>query len=95
MLQTASNKQNDAMNNNIHRVSGVLFSPSEAFTTGRNQPKAGFGHFGYGGSGAWADLDTGMSIALTLNKIVVTTPVADVRLAKIGAAAWKAAQRRA
>ncbi len=65
-----------------------------AFVTGRHQPKRGFGHFGYGGSGGWADLDTGMSIGFTLNKLSVTTPMADMRLAKIGGAAWKAAQSR-
>jgi len=64
-----------------------------AFTTGR-QPKAGLGHFGYGGSGAWADPLTGMSVALTLNKLAISTPVADVRLAKIGGAALDAAQQR-
>lgn len=64
-----------------------------AFTFGR-QPPTGLGHFGFGGSGAWADLDSGLSVALTLNKMSVSTPVADVRLARIGGAAWKAAKRR-
>ncbi len=64
-----------------------------AFTFGR-QPPRGFGHFGFGGSGAWADPDTGLSVALTLNRVVTTTPVADIRLARIGSAAWKAARRR-
>jgi CubicO group peptidase (beta-lactamase class C family) len=63
-----------------------------AFTTGR-QPKAAFGHFGYGGSGAWADPETGLSVALTLNKLSLTTPVADVRLAKIGGAALQLARQ--
>jgi CubicO group peptidase (beta-lactamase class C family) len=64
-----------------------------AFTFGR-QPPRGFGHFGFGGSGAWADPDTGLSVALTLNRVATTTPVADIRLARIGGAAWKAARRR-
>ncbi|HUW04583.1 MAG TPA: serine hydrolase domain-containing protein [Acidimicrobiales bacterium] len=64
-----------------------------AFTAGR-QPPNGFGHFGFGGSGGFADLDTGMSVALTLNRVTPTTPVADIRLARIGAAALKAGRRR-
>jgi CubicO group peptidase (beta-lactamase class C family) len=64
-----------------------------AFTAGR-QPPNGFGHFGFGGSGAFADLDTGVSVALTLNRVATSTPVADIRLARIGAAALKAGRRR-
>jgi len=64
-----------------------------AFTTGR-QPQNGFGHFGFGGSGGFADLDTGVSVALTLNRVTTTTPVADIRLARIGAAALKVGRRR-
>jgi len=38
-----------------------------------------FGHFGYGGSGAWGDPDRDMSLALTLNR-VAGTPFGDMRM---------------
>jgi CubicO group peptidase (beta-lactamase class C family) len=59
----------------------------QAFTTGLPAWKA-FGHFGYGGSGAWADPETEMSVAFVTNRMgSVTTPVGDVRLPRLGAAA--------
>ena len=59
----------------------------QAFTAGRPARKA-FGHFGYGGSGAWADPETGMSLAFVTNRLgSVTTPVGDIRLPRLGAAA--------
>jgi CubicO group peptidase (beta-lactamase class C family) len=59
----------------------------QAFTLGRPATKA-FGHFGYGGSGAWADPETGLSLAFVTNRLgSVTTPVGDVRLPRLGASA--------
>jgi CubicO group peptidase (beta-lactamase class C family) len=59
----------------------------QAFTVGRPAWKA-FGHYGYGGSGAWADPETGLSLAFVTNRLgSVTTPVGDVRLPRLGAAA--------
>lgn len=64
----------------------------QAFTAGRPAWKA-FGHFGYGGSGAWADPETGMSLAFVTNRLgSVTTPVGDARLARLGAAALHVAR---
>lgn len=54
----------------------------------------GFGHFGFGGSGAWGDPDTGLSVAMVLNQ-VAGSPVGDTRLLRIGGAAVRAARRRA
>ena len=53
----------------------------------------GFGHFGFGGSGAWGDPDTGLAVAMVLNQ-VAGTPVGDTRLLRIGGAALRAAKRR-
>jgi CubicO group peptidase (beta-lactamase class C family) len=53
----------------------------------------GFGHFGFGGSGAWGDPDTGLAVAMVLNQIG-GTPVGDTRLLRIGGAAVRAAKRR-
>lgn len=59
----------------------------QAFTTGR-MPRRGFGHFGFGGSGAWADPSTGLSLGFVTNKVgSATTPIGDVRLARLGGAA--------
>ena len=53
----------------------------------------GFGHFGFGGSGAWADPDRDLAVALTLNS-GVGTPFGDLRMVRIGSAAARCADRR-
>lgn len=64
----------------------------QAFTTGR-LPRRAFGHFGFGGSGGWADPSTGLSLAFVTNKLgSATTPIGDVRLARLGAIALGAAK---
>lgn len=64
-----------------------------AFVAGR-QPKLGFGHFGLGGSGGWADPETRLSVAFVTNDMgYASTPFGDLRLARIGAAALNAARR--
>lgn len=60
----------------------------QAFVASGAQPHAAFGHFGLGGSGAWADPQTGLAIGFVTNRLgIATTPVADVRLARLGAVA--------
>jgi CubicO group peptidase (beta-lactamase class C family) len=64
----------------------------QAFTLGRPAWKA-FGHYGYGGSGAWADPETGLSLAFVTNRLgSVTTPLGDVRLPRLTAAALQVAR---
>jgi CubicO group peptidase (beta-lactamase class C family) len=64
-----------------------------AFVAGTEQPRMAFGHYGLGGSGAWADPETGMAIAFVTNKLgSATTPMADVRLARLGTVARACAQ---
>ena len=53
----------------------------------------GFGHFGYGGSGAWGDPASGLSIGFVVNR-VAGTPFGDVRFLRLGAAALRAARHR-
>jgi CubicO group peptidase (beta-lactamase class C family) len=53
----------------------------------------GFGHFGFGGSGAWGDPQTGLAVAMVLNQ-VAGTPFGDTRFLRVGGAAVRAAKRR-
>jgi len=54
-----------------------------AFGTGRDAPRA-FGHYGYGGSGGWADPDLGLSLGFVTNRIgSLTTPMADLTLYRL------------
>jgi CubicO group peptidase (beta-lactamase class C family) len=61
-------------------------------TTGGVHPN-GFGHFGLGGSGGWADPDLGLAVAMICNRMA-GTPFGDQRLLKVGTAAARAARRR-
>ena len=59
-----------------------------AFVANRSQSRHAFGHYGLGGSGAFADPETGLSLAFVTNRMGgVLTPFADLRLAKLGAQA--------
>lgn len=53
----------------------------------------GFGHFGFGGSGAWADPERNLSVAMTLNS-GVGTPFGDLRMVRMGTAAARCADQR-
>ncbi len=61
------------------------------FTMGA-RVRRGFGHFGYGGSGGFADPNRKLSVALTVNS-GVGTPFGDARIARIGGAAVRCADR--
>ena len=66
----------------------------QAFGTGRQAPRA-FGHYGYGGSGGWADPDLGLSLGFVTNRIgSVTTPMADLTLYRLSRVVRDAAARR-
>jgi CubicO group peptidase (beta-lactamase class C family) len=55
-------------------------------------PRA-FGHFGFGGSGAWGDPDSGLALAFIVNQ-VGGTPFGDTKMLRVGGAAVRCAQRR-
>ncbi len=61
--------------------------------TTRGIPKQGFGHFGFGGSGAWADPERQLSVALIVNS-GMGSPFGDVRTARISGAALQCANAR-
>jgi CubicO group peptidase (beta-lactamase class C family) len=56
-------------------------------------PRRAFGHFGFGGSGAWADPSRELAVALIVNS-GMGTPFGDLRIARIGGAALAAANAR-
>ena len=59
----------------------------------RARVPGGFGHFGFGGSGGWADPQRQLAVGLTVNS-GVGTPFGDTRIARIGGAAVRSADRR-
>jgi CubicO group peptidase (beta-lactamase class C family) len=61
-----------------------------AFTT-RGRVATGFGHFGYGGSGAWCDPTQRLAVAMVTNQ-VAGGPFGDTRIARIGAIAMRCAR---
>ena len=59
----------------------------------RGRAPRGFGHSGFGGSGAWADPDRNLSVALVLNS-GTGTPFGDLRIVQISGTALRCADRR-
>ena len=53
----------------------------------------GFGHFGFGGSGAWGDPDTGLAVGFVVNA-VAGTPFGDIRFLRLGGASVRSARKR-
>ncbi|MGE5286572.1 MAG: serine hydrolase domain-containing protein [Micromonosporaceae bacterium] len=59
-----------------------------AFTT-RGTVHGAFGHFGFGGSGGWADPGHDLALAMVCNR-GTGTPIGDLRLAELGTAVVRA-----
>jgi len=81
----------------VEGLDRALFSPMrwrlgyhQPYVLARRRPRQAFGHFGFGGSGAWADPARNLSVALTVNA-GSGTPWGDMRILKVGAAALKSA----
>ena len=53
--------------------------------TTRGVPRRAFGHFGFGGSGAWADPNRELAVAFIVNS-GMGTPFGDLRIARLGGA---------
>jgi len=61
--------------------------------TTRGFPRQAFGHFGFGGSGAWGDPERDLSVALIVNS-GLGSPFGDLRTARISGAALACANER-
>jgi CubicO group peptidase (beta-lactamase class C family) len=65
----------------------------QAFGAGPVAPKA-FGHYGYGGSGGWADPTIGLSVGFVTNRIgSLTTPMGDLTLFRLNRVVRECAAR--
>jgi CubicO group peptidase (beta-lactamase class C family) len=65
----------------------------QAFGAGRLAPRA-FGHYGYGGSGGWADPTIGLSLGFVTNRIgSLTTPLGDLTLFRLNKVVRECAAR--
>lgn len=66
------------------------------YETACSRPRGGvrgaFGHFGFGGSGGWADPKRELAVGFVNNR-AGGTPLGDLRILQIGAAAVRAAER--
>ncbi|WP_370654826.1 serine hydrolase domain-containing protein [Prescottella sp. R16] len=61
----------------------------------RTQPTRGVGHYGVGGSGAYADPETGLALAFVTNRLGnAVTALGDLRLARLGAEAQTIVQKQ-
>ena len=59
----------------------------------RGIPRAAFGHFGFGGSGAWADPNRNLSVGLIVNS-GMGTPFGDMRIIRMSGAVLAAVAER-
>ena len=93
-LHRASTVQNRTLDRVIPYPMHWRLGYHRPFTLGMGTTdRHGIGHFGFGGSGAWADLDRNLAVALTLNS-GVGTPFGDLRIVRISTAAARCADRR-
>jgi CubicO group peptidase (beta-lactamase class C family) len=92
-VQRASAEQNRGVGRVIPLSMRWRLGYHRAFALGARAPK-GFGHYGFGGSGAFVDPKRQLAVALTVNS-GVGTPLGDLRIARIGGVAIRCADRRA
>ena len=92
-LETATRRQNKGMGRVIPFPMHWRLGFHRPFTLAGGIA-SGFGHFGFGGSGAWADCRRNLAMALVLNS-GVGTPFGDTRIVRVSTAALRCAERRA
>ena len=68
-----------------------MSQPARCF---RGVPPHAFGHFGWGGSGAWGDPESQVSLGFVVNT-GSGTPIGDLRILRLNTAALSCARRSA
>ncbi len=92
-VRLATTQQNNGVGRVIPLSMRWRLGYHRSFALGARAPR-GFGHYGFGGSGAFADPARQLSVALTVNS-GVGTPLGDLRIARVGGVAVRCADRRA
>jgi len=87
-LERATRVQNEAPGQVIPVCMQWRLGYHRVPVVGAEAPGA-FGHFGLGGSGAWADPDRSLAVALVLNS-GMGTPLGDTRIVRVSSAAVRA-----
>ena len=90
-IDVIGEQQEDSLDRALYTPMRWRLGYHQPFIFGLRRPQQAFGHFGYGGSGAWADPKTNLAVALTVNA-GSGTPWGDLRILRLGAAALKAAR---
>ena len=93
-LQQATRVQNEAPGRAVLPIDMRWRLGYHGVATTRGFPARAFGHFGFGGSGGWADPSLGLAVALIVN-CGMGTPFGDLRTARISGAALASARARA
>ncbi len=92
-LERATEPQNEAPGRAVLPIDMRWRLGYHGVVTSRGFPRSAFGHFGFGGSGAWADPKRELAVAMTVN-CGMGTPLGDLRIVRIGGAALACAQQR-
>ena len=92
-LQQATRVQNEAPGRAVLPIDMRWRLGYHGVATTRGFPPRAFGHFGFGGSGGWADPSLGLSCALIVN-CGMGSPFGDLRTARISGEALASARAR-
>jgi CubicO group peptidase (beta-lactamase class C family) len=92
-LERATRLQNEAPGRAVLPIDMRWRLGYHGVFTSRGIPRRAFGHFGFGGSGAWADPRRNLAIAMIVNS-GMGTPFGDLRIVRMGGVALSSADRR-
>ena len=90
-IERAAVQQNSGMDRVVFLPMGWRLGYHRVFCPGHNLSRA-FGHFGFGGSGAWADPRRNLAMGMTVNS-GVGTPFGDVRIVELTNVVIQCAER--
>ncbi len=91
-VNTISEQQVFALDRSLYAPMRWRMGFHQPFVLRHRRPRRAFGHFGFGGSGAWADPARELSVAITVNA-GTGTPWGDMRILRVGAAALRCAEK--